>query len=377
MFLAIKEMKKEKARFLLIISIFVLISYLVYFLVGLANGLAVDNRTAVDQWDASHIILADGTNNNISSSMINQDQLDQDLAGLDYHLLNLSRSAAYINGKETDSNTINITLIGMDDTSEFFPQVIEGDLPAADNEALASASLKLEEGMAVGDELQLSMSGTSFKIVGFTEDYKYNVSPVIYTSLPAASMSAIINPPGGATSGQPTPAKADFAGPDRVSAALVNFSEADSDRITDLEEKYDVITKADFIKEIPGYYAQLLTFGLMISFLIVIAAIVLGVFLYIVTIQKKDIFGIMKIQGISNRYISKSVIVQTFLVSLTGITLGLILTYATEYFLPASVPFRSNIIYYLVISALMLVTSQIGAFFSVRSVSNIDPLAVI
>ena len=50
MFLALKEIKKEKSRFLLIISIFVLISYLVYFLLGLAYGLAVDNRTAVDAW---------------------------------------------------------------------------------------------------------------------------------------------------------------------------------------------------------------------------------------------------------------------------------------------------------------------------------------
>ena len=83
MFLAIKEMKKEKARFFLIISIFILISYLVYFLVGLANGLAVDNRTAIDQWEVSHVILADGSNKNISSSMIDQAQLEEDLEELE------------------------------------------------------------------------------------------------------------------------------------------------------------------------------------------------------------------------------------------------------------------------------------------------------
>lgn len=144
-----------------------------------------------------------------------------------------------------------------------------------------------------------------------------------------------------------------------------------------MDEKYELVTKEDFIKEIPGYYAQLLTFGLMIIFLIVISAIVLGVFLYIVTIQKKDIFGIMKIQGISNQYISKSVVIQTFLVSFIGLALGLLLTYATEYFLPVSVPFRSNINYYLFITIIMIITSQLGAIFSVKSVSGIDPLEVI
>lgn len=195
MFLAIKEMKKEKARFLLIISIFILISYLVYFLVGLANGLAVDNRTAVDQWEASHVILADGSNKNISSSMIDQAQLEEDLEGIDYYLVNLSRSAAYKNGSEEDRNTIDISLIGMDETSKYFPEIIEGDLPSEEKDAVASLSLKLEEGMAIGDELKLSMNGSIFKIVGFTEDYKYNVSPVIYTKLADSSTASIIYSP--------------------------------------------------------------------------------------------------------------------------------------------------------------------------------------
>lgn len=386
MFLAIKEMKKEKARFFLIISIFILISYLVYFLVGLANGLAVDNRTAIDQWEVSHVILADGSNKNISSSMIDQAQLEEDLEGIDYYLVNLSRSAAYKNGSEEDRNTIDISLIGMDESSKYFPEIIKGDLPSEEKDAVASLSLKLEEGMAIGDELKLSMNGSIFKIVGFTEDYKYNVSPVIYTKLADASTASIIYSPVEEDAENPqqnVPEDVDALSgptpgvPERVSAGLVNFSENDSSKIERLDESYDVITKEDFIKEIPGYYAQLLTFGLMIIFLIIIAAIVLGVFLYIVTIQKKDIFGIMKIQGISNQYISKSVIIQTFLVSIIGLSLGLILTYVTEYFLPVSVPFRSNIIYYLVITGIMIVTSQIGAIFSVKSVSSIDPLEVI
>ena len=47
MYLALKEMKKEKGRYILIISIFLLISYLVYFLTGLSYGLAEDNKTAI------------------------------------------------------------------------------------------------------------------------------------------------------------------------------------------------------------------------------------------------------------------------------------------------------------------------------------------
>ena len=55
-----------------------------------------------------------------------------------------------------------------------------------------------------------------------------------------------------------------------------------------------------FINDLPGYSAQVLTFGFMIGFLIVIAAIVIGIFIYVLTMQKAEIFGVMKAQGISS-----------------------------------------------------------------------------
>lgn len=370
MFLALKEMKKEKGRFILIISIFVLISYLVYFLLGLANGLAGDNRTAVDQWNANQIVLAKGSNNNIASSMIDQEPLEEKLSGKDYELINLSRSVAYKNSDESKDETINITLIGMDTNSEKFPEIIEGNSIQSEGEIIASLAIKEKEELKLGDKLKLTMNGRVFKIVGFTNDYKFNVSPVIYTKLEESSQASMIykneNPE------VDTVSKATENLPKRVSAALIY-----TDENINLENDYDVIAIDKFISQIPGYYAQLLTFGLMIGFLIVIAAIVLGVFLYIITIQKKTIFGIMKIQGISNGYIGKSVIIQTFLISIIGLGIGLALTYATDLALPAVVPFKSNYTFNLIITLIIMITAQIGAFFSVRSVSKVDPLEVI
>lgn len=50
MFLAINEMKHSKLRYALVIGVVFLIAYLVFFLTGLAYGLAQENRTAVDKW---------------------------------------------------------------------------------------------------------------------------------------------------------------------------------------------------------------------------------------------------------------------------------------------------------------------------------------
>ena len=62
MFLAFKELKYSKMKFALIIAVVVLISYLVYFLTSLANGLASSYTNAIEQWNSDQIILTVDSN---------------------------------------------------------------------------------------------------------------------------------------------------------------------------------------------------------------------------------------------------------------------------------------------------------------------------
>ncbi len=115
----------------------------------------------------------------------------------------------------------------------------------------------------------------------------------------------------------------------------------------------------------------------MIGFLIVIAAVVIGIFIYVLTLQKTSLFGVMKAQGISNLYISKSVVSQTFILATVGVGIGLILTILTSLVLPPVVPYRTNIIFLVAITTLLIVIAVLGALFSVRTVVKIDPLDAI
>lgn len=390
MFLALKEMKKEKGRFILIIGIVILISYLVFFLTGLAYGLAKDNTTAVENWNADKIVLKAGTNSNLASSMMEKEAIE---AFKDYEIspINLSRAVAYKNGSETDKNTIDLVLVGLDKGSKAYPKIIEGNEAKNKNQVIASISLKKEDDVQIGDKLVLSLNDKEYEVVGFTEESKYNVGSVIYTELYEASSTNMMftenekdanqNKSEEKNGEKPNNSKAQDADavskatntvPERVAGILIHGQ-------NDLKsnEKYDVITMDDFIKELPGYIAQVLTFGFMIGFLILISTIVLGVFMYIITIQKKQTFGIMKVQGISNKYIANSVITQTFLVSLIGVLMGLGLTLISELLLPQTVPFKSNYIFYLIIAVLIVVISMLGAIFSVRGVTKVDPLEVL
>ncbi len=131
------------------------------------------------------------------------------------------------------------------------------------------------------------------------------------------------------------------------------------------------------MKELPGFKAQLLTFGLMIGFLILISSIILGIFMYIITLQKKSIFGVMKVQGISNFYISISVIIQSLFVSFIGTILGLTFTIISESLLPETVPFKSNYLFYLIVTSLIIFISILSSIFLVISIRKVDPLEVI
>lgn len=390
MFLALKEMKKEKGRFILIIGIVILISYLVFFLTGLAYGLAKDNTTAVENWNADKIVLKAGTNSNLASSMMEKEAIE-DFKDYEISPINLSRAVAYKNGSETDKNTIDLVLVGLDKGSKAYPKIIEGNEAKNKNQVIASISLKKEDNVQIGDKLVLSLNDKEYEVVGFTEESKYNVGSVIYTELYEASSTNMMftenekdanqNKAEEKNGEKPNNSKAQDADnvskatntvPERVAGILIHGQ-------NDLKsnEKYDVITMDDFIKELPGYIAQVLTFGLMIGFLILISTIVLGVFMYIITVQKKQTFGIMKVQGISNKYIANSVITQTFLVSLIGVLMGLGLTLISELLLPQTVPFKSNYIFYLIIAVLIVVISMLGAIFSVRGVTKVDPLEVL
>ncbi len=106
-----------------------------------------------------------------------------------------------------------------------------------------------------------------------------------------------------------------------------------------LNQELEAVSINDFIENLPGYKPQNLTLNFMISFLFVISATVIGIFLYVMTLQKTSLFGILKAQGFTNGYLANVVISQTLIIlALFGTAFGLLLTGVTGAFLPDAVP---------------------------------------
>lgn len=352
MFLAINEIMHSKLRYTLVIGVMFLIAYLVFFLTGLAYGLAQDNRTAVDKWNADNILLTEEANNNLNMSMIPLNTFDEVQADEKAYL---AQTAGVVKGDSDEK--IDVSFFGIDQDQFLAPKLTSGEMFSSDDEAVADRSLKDQYNLKLGETVKLAGNDKTLKIVGFTDNAKFNVAPVLYTTIGAYQEIRFET--------QGTNENT------RINAIITRGN------VQSIPEDLEETSIKSFINELPGYSAQVLTFGFMIGFLIVIAAIVIGIFIYVLTMQKAEIFGVMKAQGISSRYISNSVIAQTFLLATVGVVIGLAATLGTRLVLPDAVPFQVNLLFFGGISLLMILVALIGAFFSVRTIVKIDPLKAI
>ncbi|EXJ24211.1 ABC transporter permease protein [Alkalibacterium sp. AK22] len=362
MFLAWREIRYSKTRFALIIGVVVLISYLVFFLTGLAYGLAQENRTSIDKWEADGIFLAEESNTNINMSMFPKDLLEEVNAD-ETASLGVVSSVIEPNRETDEDAKVNATFFGISAEEFIMPDIIDGDAFGEDRQVVADRSLRDEDGYEVGDELSLSGMDLTLELVGFTEDSKFNVAPVLYTN---HSTYQEIRASG---FGQ----RED----EIISAIVVRQENGDIEAVEQTTDELALYDIDEFINNLPGYNAQVLTFGLMIGFLVLIAAMIIGIFIYVLTLQKSSMLGVMKAQGISSAYIGRSVVGQTFILAAFGVLTGLILTLGTGLILPNAVPYMNNFIFLITITGLLISVAVTGAFFSVKTVVNIDPLEAI
>ncbi|MEI1901365.1 FtsX-like permease family protein [Staphylococcus aureus] len=348
MFLAWNEIRRNKLKFGLIIGVLAMISYLLFLLSGLANGLINMNKEGIDKWHANAIVLNKDANQTVQQSVFNK----KDIENKYKKQATLKQTGEIVsNGHQKD----NVLVFGVEKSSFLVPSLIEGHKATKDNEVLADETLK-NKGFKIGDTLSLSQSDEKLHIVGFTESAKYNASPVIFTN---NATIAKINPR--------------LTG-DKINAVVVRDTNWKDKK---LNQELEAVSINDFIENLPGYKPQNLTLNFMISFLFVISATVIGIFLYVMTLQKTSLFGILKAQGFTNGYLANVVISQTLILALFGTAFGLLLTGVTGAFLPDAVPVKFDVLTLLVFAIVLMIVSVLGSLFSILTIRKIDPLKAI
>ncbi|KXT83582.1 ABC transporter permease [Streptococcus sp. DD11] len=350
MFLAFKEIVYSRGRYRLVVAVVFLITYMVFFLSSLSAGLVRLNRLALDQWQAESVILSEYANHNLAASTIKEEEYSRLAQGDAVAALGQMPAVA---NYEDGTEKINVQVFGLDWDSFLAPNLVEGRTVQTAHEAVADKRLQ-QKGVKLGDYLQLNGSEQLYQIVGFTEDNSYFTQPVLFMTLEDFRElkygSSLVK---------------------SISALVVK----DHQKIE--EAGLSQISMSDLVNNIPGYQAQVLTFNFMIGAMILITFLVLGIFTYIITIQKTHLYGIMRAQGIASGKIIASIFWQIFILSALGISLAVLALLGTQLILPASMPFYSDWSSYAGLTVLIILMSLAGGLLSIHRVLKIDPITAI
>ena len=193
------------------------------------------------------------------------------------------------------------------------------------------------------------------KVVGFTKDKMYGHVSVAYVSVDTFDAMG--------EKGNPMYQKA-------VHAVAISGGLAAHVKGT---ESY---TKAQIVEALPGYKAEQTTITMVEWLFVAITAVIIGVFFFVINMQKEQEFGVMKAIGTSTAKISGTIVSQMFLIAALGAAIACGLATAMSAALPASMPFYLVPAQVAVVLAFVAI-SILSSLASVVRMARIDPAKVI
>lgn len=371
MFLALKELKHNKARFSLIIGILTLIIFLVLFLAGIAKGLSAATVSTVENSKANYYILSDSADKLISRSSFTDDDVtnlndSNDLIKLNENATPINLFTSNFTMDSADKKT-NIVYLAIDPSAFLMPEVIDGNTLNNNKEIVLNNSFK-EDGIEIGDIIKDSSSDLELKVVGFTKNQMYG-----HMSVGVISLDTYKEMMTSATGKEYNNFQALAIDMDKSTEnqdSLTSF-------VNDNLDKKVLLTKSDVIKNVPGYSAEQGTIIMMLVFLLIISSFIVGVFFYITTIQKLPEFGVLKALGSKMSTLASSLTSQVFMLSVISMVIGNILTFALASMLPASMPFVLSSRDAALVSILFIVIALISSLFSIKKIRKVDAISAI
>lgn len=353
--LAFRELKYNWKKYLLIESIVVLMMFMVLFLSGLVNGLGRAVSAGVENMPADTFVMSEDSEKLLTVSSLTAREADAVRAEAGDRATPIDVQRMYLQ-TDAGSDKLDVTYFAIDPNGFLNPEVTEGEKLTAEENAIVLDDAFKTDGIRVGDTVLDSASGLTLRVVGFTEDAMYGHTAVGYLSTKTyRRIMNQVNPQFGDT----VHAEALQGDLDVPAAGTVSY------------------TKAEVIQAIPGYQAEQMTITMVQWLLLVITAFVIGIFFFVINLQKEKEFGVLKAIGTGMGRLVKMIVSQVVLIAAGGALIAVLLVVLMRAGLPASMPF------YLVGNQVVLVLaafvgiSVLGSLATVNRVSRIDPASII
>lgn len=374
-YLSIKEIWRNRSRFLLFSLVIALITVLVLFIAGLAEGLANANREYLSKLDAELIVFQEDVKlSTLTSRLGNSTNVKvKRLPGVaEVGPVGLSNATLVFpdGGEDLDISLVGVepgkpggapAFIGRDlRSSRAFETVIDGDIAES-------------AGIDIGSEIILkSIQGTdeeyfTFKVVGISDGRQYFFQPSIFIPMQVWDR---VRPQPTAPSLNDEIAYNILAVRLENPAAVSEMAALIQSEVRDIE----VVDKVTAYEASPGYQAQQSTLNTQRGFTLLIGILVIGGFFQIQTLQKVPNIGMLKAVGASNRTVGAAVVMQIVAVTVFGVFLGGVGTLLLSQGLPQEVPIQFTQASFAAAMLSLLVIGPVGGLVSVRLALKVEPL---
>ena len=176
-------------------------------------------------------------------------------------------------------------MFGVDPTGAGVPTtVVEGRLPAGEDDAAASDEALADEGVGLGSTV--SVGDVAVEVVGFVADASYQLQPTVWTTLDTWR-DMRDSRASGAAPAQPTTST-------RLRCARLTTL-ADGDRRG--SPGTAVLTAEQTGLAIPGVEQQKSTLNTIIYITLAVAALVVALFFALLVLEKRELFAALKALG--------------------------------------------------------------------------------
>lgn len=351
MFVALRDLRFARGRFILIGSVVALITVLVGFLSGLTGGLAIQNVSGVLALPGDRIVFSQRTSDSgvsFADSAITPAQSaawSRTDGVTDVQPIGISQTRA-----EAGNTRIAVAIFGVEPGFSSLS-------PRADGALSLSAPAASDLGVGVGDTV--AIGGSTYTVQSIDGDAWFSHTPVIQMTLDdwRAYAAATGTPDAYATvlavSGSP-----DWVASD---AAVQTVSQTPLGSLTALS----------------AFRSEIGSLLLMVALLFGISGLVIGAFFTVWTMQRKGDVAVLKALGASTASLIRDALGQALIVLLAGIGTGLAVVVALGAVAGSALPFLLSPLTTVLPGVIMIALGLAGAAFALRSVTSADPLTAL
>ena len=374
-YLAIKEIWRNRGRFLLVSLVIALITLLVLFIAALGEGLGNGNREYIAKLNAELIVYQAKSDYLIAASRLARNRLVavRRVNGVqDAGMLGTASANLILPGS---AEPLKVSMLGVEPGRTGEPRALEGRQLSTNlaEEVIIDKNTAYRSKLKVGDVMTLRVTqGTedefyNLSVVGISDGQQYSLQPTIFVPFNRWDQ---VRPKSEAEINVSNPIANVFlvkledpSQIEQVRARLVS-------QVTNIE----AATLDEAIQALPGYSAQQSTLNTQGGFTLVIGILVIGGFFQIQILQKVSQIGVLKAIGTANPVVAASSIIQIVIVTTIGVAIGGLLSYLFSLSFPPTVPIVFNGTTSAIAVVALLLIGPLGGLVSIRYAVRIEPL---